>query len=422
MSLLKEQSFGSMMGSPWAVAVMFVGNGLVMGSSFSRMPRIRDQVGATQTQLAFALVCVGIGSIIGMPFTGQLVDRYSSRTVSRVATALCMGGWAILPLAGSVSVLALMLLITGLGTGVGDVAMNVQGHLVEQRRTRVLMPYWHGLFSLGAVAGALAGALAASLGVPLAWQLPAVSALLTAAMWYATAQYLPDAGLHPASAQEKMDESIFDEPQVLACDSKAMTAVRRWPITQAEMLLGIMVFATAVGEGAANDWLALMLVDNRGAPPALGALTYAGFNLTMTIGRFAGGAIIQRFGRVPVLHAAGLTATAGVALLCLVPSMLIALVGAAAWGLGLSVVFPSAMSAAGEVPGRGGRAIAVVSTIGYGGFLLGAPLIGFLAHHMPLDKALLAVAVLVLLIAILAPVAREHQSARERVSVEESPR
>ena len=116
-----------------------------------------------------------------------------------------------------------------------------------------------------------------------------------------------------------------------------------------------------------------MLVDNRAAPPAMGALTYAGFNLTMTIGRFAGGAIIQRFGRVPVLYAAGAIASAGVAMLCLVPSTVVALIGAAAWGLGLSVVFPSAMSAAGEVPGRGGRAIAVVSTIGYGGFLLGAP-------------------------------------------------
>jgi MFS family permease len=418
MSVLSEKSFASAMGSPWAVAVMFFGNGLVMGSSFSRMPGIRDQVGATPTQLAFALVCVGIGSIVGMPFTGQLVDRYSSRVVSLVATVLCMSGWAIVPLAGSVPVLALILLITGLGTGIGDVAMNVQGHLVEQRRSQVLMPYWHGLFSLGAVAGALAGALAASIGLPLGWQLPGVSAVLIAAMWLATTHYLPDAGLHPAGAQEKMDEPIFDEPQVLACDSQAITAVRRWPITQAEMILGIMVFATAVGEGAANDWLALMLVDNRGAPAALGAVTYAGFNLTMTIGRFAGGAIIQRFGRVPVLHAAGAIATIGVALLCLVPSTLIALVGAAAWGLGLSVVFPSAMSAAGEVPGRGGRAIAVVSTIGYGGFLLGAPLIGFLAHYMPLDRALLAVAVLVLLIAILAPVARERRSTPARVPIQ----
>jgi MFS family permease len=406
--MFRQTITASTTGSPLAVAVMFIGNGLVMGSSFSRMPGIRDQVGATPTQLAFALVCVGIGSILGMPFTGRLVDRYSSKTVSQVATAICLGGWAAVPLAGSVPVLALMLLITGVGTGVGDVAMNVQGHLVEQRRRNVLMPYWHGLFSLGAVAGALAGALAASLGLPLAWQLLGVSVILMMAMWLATVRYIPDAGLHPSATQEQLEEPIFDEPQVLASDRRPVAELQKSAITRVELLLGIMVFATAVGEGAANDWLALMLVDNRGAPASFGALTYAGFNVTMAIGRFAGGIIIQRFGRAPVLRVAGALASTGVAALCLVPSTVSALIGAAAWGLGLSVVFPSAMSAAGEVPGHGARAIAVVSTIGYGGFLLGAPLIGLLAHMMPLDRALLSVAVLVLLVAILAPVARER--------------
>jgi MFS family permease len=406
--MFRQTITASTTGSPLAVAVMFIGNGLVMGSSFSRMPGIRDQVGATPTQLAFALVCVGIGSILGMPFTGRLVDRYSSKTVSQVATAICLGGWAAVPLAGSVPVLALMLLITGVGTGVGDVAMNVQGHLVEQRRRTVLMPYWHGLFSLGAVAGALAGALAASLGLPLAWQLLGVSVILMMAMWLATVRYIPDAGLHPSATQEQLEEPIFDEPQVLASDRRPVAELQKSAITRVELLLGIMVFATAVGEGAANDWLALMLVDNRGAPASFGALTYAGFNVTMAIGRFAGGIIIQRFGRAPVLRVAGALASTGVAALCLVPSTVSALIGAAAWGLGLSVVFPSAMSAAGEVPGHGARAIAVVSTIGYGGFLLGAPLIGLLAHMMPLDRALLSVAVLVLLVAILAPVARER--------------
>ena len=406
----KQLNRPSSQGSPLAVAVMFVGNGLVMASSLSRMPGIRDQVGATPTQLAFALVCVGIGSLIGMPFTGQLVEKYSSMVVSRVSTAICLGGWALVPLANSVPTLALIMLIAGLGTGVGDVAMNVQGNLVEQRRDKVLMPYWHGLFSLGAVGGALAGALAASLGLALAWQLPTVSAILMAAMWLATAHYIPDAGLHSGATKQQLDEPMFDEPQVLATDRQPVANLQRSSITRVEILLGIIVFGTAVGEGAANDWLALMLVDNRGAPAAFGALTYAGFNLTMAIGRFAGGVIIQRFGRAPVLRVAGLLASAGVAALCLVPSTLVALIGALAWGLGLSVVFPSAMSAAGEVPGRGSRAIAVVSTIGYGGFLLGAPLIGFLAHQMPLDRALLAVAVLVLLVALLASVARERGS------------
>jgi MFS family permease len=408
----KPSRIASPTGSPFAIGVVFFGYGFVMASSYSRMPGIRDQLGSTPTQLAFALVCMGIGSILGMPFTGRLVDRYSSRTVSQVATAICLGGWAILPVARSVPVLALILLVTGVGTGVGDVAMNVQGHLVETRRRKVLMPYWHALFSLGAVSGALAGAFAASISLSLAWQFLGVSAVLMIAMWLANNRYIPDAGLHPAATSEAIEEPIFDEPQAFASDRQAAAQSRRSGLNPVEILLGIMTFATTLGEGAANDWLALMLVDNRGAPPAIGALTFAGFNLTMVIGRLAGGVVIQRYGRMPVLRAAGVLACTGVSALCLVNSTLVALLGALAWGLGLSVVFPSAMSAAGEIPGRGSRAIAVVSTIGYAGFLVGAPLIGLLAHMMPLDKALLAVAVLVLLIALLAPAARERGKER----------
>ena len=407
-------------GSPFAVVVMFFGYGFVGASSFSRMPVIRDQLGCTPTQLAFALVCMGIGSVLGMPFTGRLVDRYSSRTVSVVAIIICLGGWTMVPMARSVPALALMLLLIGLGTGVGDVAMNVQGHLVEERRRKVLMPYWHGLFSLGAVCGALAGALAASIGLPIAWQLPGVSVVLMVAMWLATTRYIPDAGLHSSASSEPIEEPIFDEPQVLALDRSPRGQLGRTALQPVEILLGIITFATALGEGAANDWLALMLVDNRGAPAAVGALTFAGFNVTMAIGRFTGGVVIQRYGRAPVLRIAGLLACTGVAGLCLVNSTLIALLGALAWGLGLSVVFPSAMSAAGEVPGRGSRAIAVVATIGYGGCLLGAPLIGFLAHMMPLDRALLAVALLVLLIAVLAPAARERGAERAEAKDEAS--
>ena len=240
------------------------------------------------------------------------------------------------------------------------------------------------------------------------------------AMWLATTRYIPDASLHSSASSEPIEEPIFDEPQVLALDRSPRGQLGRTALQPVEILLGIITFATALGEGAANDWLALMLVDNRGAPAAVGALTFAGFNVTMAIGRFAGGVVIQRYGRAPVLRIAGLLACTGVAGLCLVNSTLIALLGALAWGLGLSVVFPSAMSAAGEVPGRGSRAIAVVATIGYGGFLLGAPLIGFLAHMMPLDRALLAVALLVLLIAVFAPAARERGAERAEAKDEAS--
>jgi MFS family permease len=395
-------------GSPLATATMFFGNGFGIASTFSRMPGIRDQLGSSPAQLAFALVCTGIGSILGMPFAGRLVERYSSRTVSLVATALFLGGCAVLPLSRSLFVFGAMLLIVGVGAGVGDVAMNVQGHLVEERRRRVLMPYWHGIFSIGGVSGSLCGWFCAGVGVPLSWQLPMVSAVLAVVMGLATTHYLQDR-TRDSSVQAKPSKEVVGRRSENHLASGSITdQERRRNFEPVIILLGIVLFATALGEGAANDWLALLLVDTRRAPAALGALTYGGFNLTMAIGRFAGGAVIQRYGRVPVLRSAGTLACVSVAALCLVNSTLVALVGALGWGLGLSVVFPAVISAAGEIPGRGAGAIAQVATIGYAGFLFGAPLIGLLAHLMPLDRAVLAVAAIVLLIVILAPVAKER--------------
>src|SRR5262249_57880528 len=100
-------------------------------------------------------------------------------------------------------------------------------------------------------------------------------------------------------------------PQVLALDRWPRGQLGRTALQPVEILLGIITFATALGEGAANDWLALMLVDNRGAPAAVGALTFAGFNVTMAIGRFTGGVVIQHYGRVPGFRVTGPLARSG---------------------------------------------------------------------------------------------------------------
>ena len=390
-------------GSPWAIATIFFGNGFAIASTFSRMPSIRDQLGSRPDQLAFALVCMGIGSVLGMPFAGRFIERYSSRKVSLVATVVFLSSYAALPLSRSLFVFGTILLIAGVGAGVGDVAMNVQGHLVEERRGKVLMPYWHGSFSIGAVFGAFFGWLSAVTGLQLSWQLPTVSAILVVVMGLATTRYLRD-GIPDCFEKE----AVARDTQTLPVSGSPNHQERRLRFDPVIIVLGIVILATAVGEGVANDWLALVLVDDRGAPPAVGALTYGGFNLTMAIGRFTGGSAIQRFGRVAVLRSAGTLACAGITGLCLVNSTFIALLGAFAWGLGLSVVFPAVISAAGEVPGRGAAAIAQVATIGYAGFLIAAPLVGLLARWMPLDRALLAIAVITLLITILASAAKER--------------
>lgn len=383
-----------------AVAITFGLAGLLIAQAAARMPSIRDQVGATSVQLGLALVAIGVGSVAAMPWAGRLVERWGSRRVITVMVLVCALGWSGVSLARSPLALGLVMLGLGAGIGVWDVAMNVQGHHVEQLRGRSLMPMFHGVYSAGMVVGALTGAGAARLGLPLDVQLPVIGALVLVAAVVSVRAFAPDdhravagraAALGPAA-----DGVSSREPAV-----SSATPGRRG-ITGVEVIIGVICLSTAIGEGAAGDWLALLLVDDRAAPESIGAITYAGFNVTMMLGRFAGGPAIERLGRVAVLRLSGLCAAVGVGLVCLVPSLSAALAGGLLWGLGLATVFPATMSAAGEVPGRGARAIGVVSTIGYGGFLLGSPSIGLLTAHVGLDRALLVVAGFALLIVALA--------------------
>lgn len=378
------------------MALVFAAAGFVMAQTLARVPALRDSVGASQAELGLALVGGGLGSLLAMPYTAHLVARFGNRRVTAVSLVLASAGWGSVAFAPNVWVLAGMLVLAGAPVGVWDVSMNIQGFRVEQLRSRTLMPYLHAAFSAGTVVGAGLGALAAWQGVGLA-QVPvgafvAVLVGLPAVWAFVPAEDVAAAGREDgagASAADVMEDgAVADDPG-------------RRGITRVEILIGLVCLGAALAEGAANDWLALLLVDVRGAPESFGALAFMAFNVTMLLGRLVGGAVGARWGRDVVARAGGVLAGIGILLVTLVPSLSMALAGGLLWGLGVSTIFPAAVSAAGEVPGRGTRAIGVVSTIAYGAFLFGAPTIGLLAEVFGLDRALwLVVGFLVLMVAL----------------------
>jgi fucose permease len=172
------------------------------------------------------------------------------------------------------------------------------------------------------------------------------------------------------------------------------------------VLIGVLTTCATLGEGAAADWLALFLVDGRGTSDGLGAAGFTAFTVMMLLGRAAGTDVVERLGRVRALRSAGVVTALGVALLLLAPNVPLAFTGAMLWGLGISIVFPTAMSAAGDSGNNPESAIAVVSTIGYGGFLIGPPMVGFLAAGIGLAGALWLVAAWGTGIVVLAGVTR----------------
>jgi MFS family permease len=358
-----------------AVVVAFAANGLAFASFIARTPAIRDALGLSSAQLGLLLLGLSGGSVAGLPLSGPIVHRFGPAAAvlaGGLSVALGLGLLAVGLVTGVVFPAALGLVCTGLGSGIWDVAMNVEGALVEWRLGRPLMPRLHAAFSIGTVAGAGLGALSAASGVPLAVQVIVIAALVPVIVAVATRRFVQ----HVAAPVE-------DRP----AGSGALAAWRE-PRT---LLVGLMVLGFAFTEGSANDWLAVAFVDGYRTDQAIGAVGFGFFVVAMTLGRLFGGLALERFGRVATLRATVVFAVAGLTLVLLGGSTPVALGGAALWGIGASLGFPAGMSAAADDPARAAARVSVVSSVGYTAFLAGPPLIGLLAEHAGILHALFVV-------------------------------
>jgi MFS family permease len=380
-----------------AVGLTFFLNGLVFASWVSRIPEVRASFDLTNGQLGLLLLAIALGSVLALPTTGAAINAMGTvrivrlgagaATLGMVAAAIGLGDVLPLTVAG--------LFVYGLGIGVWDVAMNVEGAEVERGLGRTIMPRFHAGFSGGTVVGALLGVLLIELGVPALVHLVGIALLAVVLVWRASPSFLPVAERHEVSAS---------------------SAARAW-LEPRTLLIGVMVLALAMTEGTANDWLAVALVDGHDVSHAVGVAGFAVFVLAMTAGRFAGTGLIDRFGRVAVLWGTMALAGAGVLLIVLAEQPALVVVGIVLWGVGASLGFPVGMSAAADDPVRAASRVSVVSTIGYAAFLAGPPLLGFVGDEVGTLNALLVVAVLLMPAALVVPAAREQRGARSRQPV-----
>ena len=404
-----------------ATALVFAVNGFLLASWVSRLPATRDRLGASAAELGLALLTPGFGSLLSMPFSGRWCRRFGSRAViatTTVAASLALVALAVVP---TLVALGLTLFVWGSFYGSWDVAMNVHGSAVEQRAGREWMPRYHACWSVGGIAGAGIGALAAHAGTPLVLHFAAVAVASTVLVMVALRSFVEDraqgaeatpAG-EPGASQPPHPVPGPPEGETSRTRDLAPPAVhnprRSRVLTGRLLLVGVVTLCATTLEGAAADWLALFLTDERGATASLAASGYAVFAVAMAAGRFSGTAVAERLGRDGAVRVGGLVSFAGVLLTVLGPGLAAAYAGAALWALGVCLVFPAAVSAGGEAPDRPADAIAAVTTIGYGGFLLGPPLIGLLADRVGLGRALLVLLVLAAGIATLAPAVRSRR-------------
>lgn len=373
-----------------ALFALFFVPGVGIASWVTRTPAIRDLLGASTAEMGLVLFGLSIGSMAGILCSGALVARFGTRPVIAVGLGLTILSMPVIGLGGAVSVSALValgLFMFGIGMGGAEVAMNVEGAEVERAYGRPVMPALHGSFSLGTVVGAVAGIVFTATDFSVVWHLVIVGVVTAAVFLVAIRSVVSGTGRMPRGERHP-DESAA-RPQLWR-DPKLL-------------LIGGIVLAMALAEGTANDWLPLVMVDGHGFDAALGSTIFAVFAASMTIGRFLGGPIIERFGRAKVLTASAAAGAAGLALVAFADNQVVAGAAVVLWGLGASLGFPVAMSAAGDSGPKPAARVALVATLGYVAFLVGPPVLGLLGEEFGLRNALIVPLAFVVLAIFLAP-------------------
>lgn len=361
----------------WSLFIFFFLPGLIMASWATRTPAIRDVLAVSTAEMGVVLFGLSVGSMSGILCSAWLVKRFGTRKVIRAAMLMGVAGIIIMSSAlwfGVALLFSLGLAVLGGGLGSAEVALNVEGAIVERELNKTVLPMMHGFFSLGTLVGAGIGMTLTALNFRADLHI-LLAGLVTIVPVFIALRAIPE-GVGKESAEEKKQNAINRRPFYKDIQL---------------LLIGVVVLAMAFAEGSANDWLPLLMVDGHGFSPTSGSLIYAGFTLGMTLGRFFGGWFIDRYSRVAVVRASALMGGLGIALIIFVDSAWVAGASVILWGLGASLGFPLTISAASDTGPDAPTRVSVVATTGYIAFLVGPPLLGFLGEHYGLRSAMLVV-------------------------------
>ncbi|MBU9836564.1 MFS transporter [Rahnella sp. L72c] len=381
MSLSSEiESLNSHAGSPArriATRAIFFVTGMAMGLWAALVPYAQLRTHSEAGDLGLLLLCLGAGSLLSMLGSGRIIGRFGCRAVIVAAVVLYCLMLPVLAVFSDIWLLALSLFIFGMGIGLADVAVNVQGTLVEQAADKPLMSGFHCLWSVGGIAGAGGGALLLSAGItPLGSTFFAVALVVIVTAWSFR-------GMLPFGAHE--EEGAEGKP-------KARPNFRL-------VLMAVMAMICFMAEGAVLDWGGVFLTRERGLALEHAGWGFAVFAVAMSLMRLTGDVIVSALGRKRILVAGGILGIAGYLMVVLLPGWILPLCGFALVGIGAANIVPVLITLAGQekvMPVN--MSVAMVATLGYLGVLGGPALIGFIAHLSSLYVAFSAVAVAFLII------------------------
>ncbi|MBB5778252.1 MFS transporter [Nonomuraea jabiensis] len=439
-----------------AIAAVFVAHGAVAGSLSTRIPWIQEHLHLTPGALGLALLCPSIGAFVGMPMASRLAYRFGNRAATRVLLALWCAGLALPALSPSPVWLFGAFLLFGAAAGMCDVAMNAHAVLLERHLGRSIMSGLHGMWSVGSLAAGGLGALAAHAGIDARIHLGAMSLALLGLGAAAGRGLLPDSRMADSAHNPPPDSGIAGAGRGLLADSgmagaghtplpdsgmagaghtplpdsgiassghnplpdsgragarRDVPAPRRFALpTRGILVIGLVGFCATFAEGASSNWSAVYLTAVTAAGPGLAAAGYTVFMLCMASTRLLGDHVIRRIGPVATVRAGGAVAAVGGALVVAARTPALGIAGFALVGLGIAVIVPLVIAAAGNAGTTPGEGVAGVATITYLSGLIAPAVTGWVAGALGYPTAFALITCVVVLLTLLAPVLRPSRT------------
>ncbi|WP_156307472.1 MFS transporter [Sphingobacterium endophyticum] len=341
-----------------AVTLFYFGQGLAFASWASRIPTIKNALELSEAQLGTILLMLPIGQLVTMPISAALVNRYGSHKVLSWAAFFYALVLLLIGFSGNAWMLGASLFLFGVTGNLCNISVNTQGVLAEELYGRSIMSSFHGAWSLAGFTGALIGLLTLNFNINTIGHFVGIIVLLVINILLNKNYLVPEEG----SKKETKEKSKFKPDSLI-------------------VQLGIIGFFSMATEGAMFDWSGVYFSDVVKAPEKLVILGYASFMIMMALGRFIGDAVISRFGRQRTLQVSGILMFVGMLASVIFPNLWVCTFAFMLVGLGVACNVPTVYSVTGKhktIPA--GVALAMVSSISYLGFLMGPPLIGYIAE------------------------------------------
>jgi MFS family permease len=342
-----------------AISTFFFINGLLYANWTARIPEIKEFYDVSNAGLGTLLFSMAAGSLVAMPFSGWLTTRVGTKQITWITGLLLCFLTPFIVLFQSLWIVGLFFFAMGLAVGAMDVAMNGQAVLLERDWKKPIMSSFHAIFSIGMALGAGTGALFTRFDVELFTHFTIMASFGFVALVIASRFLIAD---KPEKTAKSEGESSFVLP------------------TKAILPLGIIAFCGMVGESSMADWSALFMNTVVGQSEYISAFAFGTFAVSMTIGRVFGDYLTEKIGTARLLSLDSILAITGLSIALFFATPLATFLGFFIVGLGLATIVPIVYSTAGNTSGvNPSIGIAMATTIGYAGFFVGPPTIGFLS-------------------------------------------